>query len=162
MTVALGFDVSYQDDRLFTLSTDHTTIGVHFFSSGATKSFDWRTGKPITVTALRAANTDKLVDLLDKRAQMAWNAQKQTLLATPDNGTGCDSSIVTDGPMQGDPRHFGKSDLAHFYVTAAGIEFSYGFSFGHAMRACEPYVNSSLTWAEAREYLEPSGPLGDR
>lgn len=54
---------------------------------------------------------------------------------------------------------FKAEDLKGFAVDANGVTFSYRYGFRHAIQAMEPNGDYSLSWAELRPFIKPTGLL---
>lgn len=157
-TTSLDFDVLRDDDAILTLSWTIETMGAYPDSSTQFGSFAWATGKRVNASAISTDKKAGLVKLLNGRVHAAWRAKKAEYAKAPPNAD-CGKDVA-ESFMDGDGPSFTAQQLDGIYATKSGIAFDFGFDFAHAVRACQPEVDLSMTAAEAKPFLDPKGPLG--
>ena len=153
-TTSLDFSVDFHDARFVTFQTTAETMGAYPDSHFSRRTFLWSTGKRVGVEALLPAKRAALVRVLDAKVKAVWKAaQKRS--AGPDDECNLDGA---EG-FGSSPVGYVAASLGDLSLDAKGLRFAYDFGFPHVMAACEPAIELSLSWAEAKPYLDPQGPL---
>jgi hypothetical protein len=156
-TTTLDFDVLHHDDRILTIALLEETMAAYPSSHGVTASFDLRTGTRLG-REIFVHDRAKLSKKLDAMVRAAWRDKKRELMKRPDAGSDCGAEVA-ETFMSGDGPSFTIESLDTVFADVRGLHFGFDFGFPHVALACSPTVDLSMSWAEAKTFLDPAGPL---
>ncbi len=167
------YNINYDKNNILSISIFTSHMGAYPSGNIVNHSINLLSGEEIKPADIFYENRmSNLVALLNVELQS--NLQENLDLAKKENrldGSGqCSETEIKDllsDPSRDDSKYdqnfhkFIKEKL-DFKITEGGVEFIYHFGFAHAFQACQPDGTVVLSYDQLKEYIDPSGLLGNK